>query len=457
MSWSSKEKITASPNYNRWLVPPAALCIHLCIGQIYAYSVFNNPLTHLIGRTDQAPNDWNLKTVGWIFSIALFCLGASAATFGKWVEKVGPRKTMFVSALCFCGGFVVAALGVHLHNIWLLYLGNGVLGGIGLGLGYISPVSTLIKWFPDRPGMATGLAIMGFGGGAMIGSPLAVWLMNNFRNADSPGVSETMLVMGLLYYILMMFGAWIVRIPPGGWMPAKYEPKVKANISTPSFTVDEAVRTRQFWLLFGVLMLNVTAGIGVLGQASVMIQEMFSETSVGSERAVTEAAAAGFVGLLSLFNMIGRFFWSSLSDQIGRKYTYLIFFTLGAILYFLIPLAGQQKNVVFFVILFCIILTMYGGGFATIPAYLKDLFGDKQVGAIHGRLLLAWSIAALLGPVLVNYIRSYQIEVLQIPKANAYSTTMYIMSGLLIIGGVLNLMIRPVSQKISISTANQMS
>lgn len=457
MSWLSKENITAPAGYNRWLVPPAALCIHLCIGQIYAYSVFNNPLTHLLGRTDPTPEDWNLKTVGWIFSIALFCLGASAATFGKWVERVGPRRTMFVSALCFCGGFMVAALGVQLHQVWLLYLGNGVLGGIGLGLGYISPVSTLIKWFPDKPGMATGLAIMGFGGGAMIGSPLAVWLMNHFRTTQSPGVAETMIAMGFLYFILMMFGVWIVRIPSSGWAPDNYTPKVKANMTTQSFTVDEAIRTKQFYLLFGVLMLNVTAGIGVLGQASVMIQEMFSVTSVGADRAVTEAAAAGFVGLLSLFNMGGRFFWSSLSDVIGRKITYLVFFTLGALLYFLVPMAGQQKNIVLFVILFCVILTMYGGGFATIPAYLKDLFGDKQVGAIHGRLLLAWSIAALLGPVLVNYIRAYQIEVLHVPKANAYSTTMYIMSGLLLIGGVLNLMIKPVRLQNSVTTIKENS
>jgi len=442
--WLSKERITASGDYNRWLVPPAALCIHLCIGQIYAYSVFNNPLTHIIGRSQPVEEDWDLKTVGWIFSIALFCLGASAATFGKWVERVGPRLTMFVSALCFSGGFMVAAMGVQFHQIWLLYLGNGVLGGIGLGLGYISPVSTLIKWFPDRPGMATGLAIMGFGGGAMIGSPLAVWLMNYFRTSVSPGITETLIMMGFLYFILMMFGVWIVRIPSPGWKPLNYQPKVKTNMTTQSLTVDQAIRTPQFYLLFGVLMLNVTAGIGVLGQASVMIQEMFSPASVGAEHAVTEAAAAGFVGLLSLFNMLGRFFWSSLSDWLGRRYTYLIFFTLGAVLYFLVPLSGQHLNIVLFIGLFCVILSMYGGGFATIPAYIKDLFGDKQVGAIHGRLLLAWSVAALLGPVLVNYIRSYQIEVVGIPKANAYSTTMLIMSGLLIIGFFLNLMIKPV-------------
>ncbi|HJW29225.1 MAG TPA: MFS transporter, partial [Saprospiraceae bacterium] len=227
----------------------------------------------------------------------------------------------------------------------------------------------------------------------------------------------------------------------------KNESILKSTMATQSLTVDQAIYTPQFYLLFGVLMLNVTAGIGVLGQASVMIQEMFSTASVGQERAVTEAAAAGFVGLLSLFNMIGRFFWSSLSDRIGRKYTYAVFFSLGAVLYFLVPLAGHRGNIVLFVGLFCVILTMYGGGFATIPAYLKDLFGDKQVGAIHGRLLLAWSMAALLGPVLVNYIRSYQIETLHIPKANAYSTTMYIMSGLLVIGFILNILIRPVHQR----------
>jgi MFS family permease len=451
----SKETITATASYNRWLVPPAALCIHLCIGQIYAYSVFNNPLTHLLGRTEPTPQDWNLKTVGWIFSIALFFLGASSATFGKWVERVGPRLTMFVSALCFCGGFLIAALGVHLHQIWLLYVGNGVLGGIGLGLGYISPVSTLIKWFPDRPGMATGMAIMGFGGGAMIGSPLAVWLMHYFQTPDSAGVKETMIVMGFLYFILILFGAWIVRIPPPGWQPLNTNIKHKTSLASQNLTVDQAIRTPQFYLLFGVLMLNVTAGIGVLGQASVMIQEMFSPASMGDQHAVTEVAAAGFVGLLSLFNMIGRFFWSSLSDWIGRKWTYALFFALGSVLYFLVPLSGHHHNLVLFVGLFCVILTMYGGGFATIPAYLKDLFGDKQVGAIHGRLLLAWSMAALLGPILVNYIRSYQIEVLHVLKADAYSTTMYIMSGLLVIGFILNMLIRPVHKRFFTNPLNE--
>jgi MFS family permease len=443
----SKQRITASPGYNRWLVPPAALCIHLCIGQIYAYSVFNNPLTQLIGISQPVPDDWDLKTIGWIFSIALFVLGASAAVFGKWVERAGPRRAMFVSGLCFSGGFLISALGVQWHQIWLLYLGNGVLGGIGLGLGYISPVSTLIKWFPDRPGMATGMAIMGFGGGAMIASPLSVLLMSYFQTPYSVGVMETFIVLALIYFVFILFAMLIVRVPPEGWNPVQGQVNRKAGISHPGLTADQAALTPQFYLLFGVLMLNVTAGIGVLGQASVMIQEMFSPTSVGEERAVTAAAAAGFVGLLSLFNMAGRFFWSSLSDWIGRKNTYLVFFLLGACLYFLIPLSGQSKSLGMFVALFCVIMSMYGGGFATIPAYIKDLFGTRQVGAIHGRLLFAWSLAALLGPVLVNYIRAYQIEELGIPKAEAYSTTMYIMSGLLVIGLILNMLIKPVNQR----------
>jgi len=307
-----KSHTLAPPGYNRWLVPPAALSIHLCIGQIYAYSVFNQPLTQLIGITESAPGDWSLVQVGLIFSIALFCLGASAAVFGKWLERVGPRRAMFTSALCFAGGFVLSAIGVELHQIWLLYLGHGVLGGIGLGLGYISPVSTLIKWFPDRPGMATGMAIMGFGGGAMVASPLAIWLMEHFKTPTDMGVSQTFLVMGGLYLCFMLFGVFTVRIPDVGFSTAP-NPKIKIH-HPKSVDANMAIITPQFYLLFCVLMLNVTAGIGVLGQASVMIQEMFSEKVVGTDRAVTAAAAGGFVGLLSLFNMGGRFFWSSLSS-----------------------------------------------------------------------------------------------------------------------------------------------
>lgn len=448
-SFLDRDHSIAKPGYSRWLVPPAALSIHLCIGQIYAYSVFNEPMTRIIGITASAPGDWALTTLGWIFSIALFMLGASAAVFGKWLDRVGPRKAMFTSAVCFCSGFGVAALGVYLHNIWIVYLGHGVLGGIGLGLGYISPVSTLIKWFPDRPGLATGMAIMGFGGGAMIASPMSVSLMNFFKGPHSVGVAETFIAMGLIYFIVMMFGVFTVRVPASDWQTDKLvsHKKPSALITTEQVDADTAIQTPQFWLIFAVLMLNVTAGIGVLGQASVMIQEMFSSEAVGKDLAVTATAAAGFVGLLSLFNMIGRFFWSSISDKIGRKNTYTIFFLLGALLYIAIPTLGNLGDPILFIITFCIIISMYGGGFATVPAYLKDMFGVMQVGAIHGRLLVAWSLAAIFGPTLINYLRAYQIETVGLPPAQAYSFTMYIMAGLLVIGFVANMMIRPVDGK----------
>lgn len=451
LSFLDRSHSIARPGFSRWLVPPAALSIHLCIGQIYAYSVFNEPMTRVLGVTSSAPNDWPLTTLGWIFSIALFMLGASAALFGKWVERVGPRKAMFASALCFCSGFVIAALGVRMHNIWIVYLGHGVLGGIGLGLGYISPVSTLIKWFPDRPGLATGMAIMGFGGGAMIASPLSVNLMNLFKSASSVGVAETFLAMGVIYFLFMMFGVFTVRVPAPGWKPIGYNPEINkiqhALITSANVDADSAIKTPQFWLIFAVLMLNVTAGIGVLGQAAVMIQEMFSVAAVGESKAVTVAAAAGFVGLLSLFNMLGRFFWSSTSDKIGRKNTYSIFFLLGAVLYIAIPSFGNMGSTALFIITFGIIISMYGGGFATVPAYLKDMFGVMQVGAIHGRLLVAWSLAALFGPTLINYLRAYQIETVKLPPAEAYSFTMYIMAGLLLIGWVCNLLVKPVDEK----------
>jgi len=446
----NRENSIAKSNYNRWFVPIAALCIHLCIGQIYAFSVFNKPLTKIIGVAEQTPDDWKLTELGWIFTIAIFFLGASAAVLGKWVEKVGPRKTMFYAAICFSSGFLVSAIGIYFHQIWLLYLGSGVLGGIGLGLGYISPVSTLIKWFPDRPGMATGMAIMGFGGGAMIASPLSVHLMEFYESSTSNGVYETFITMGIIYLVIMMVGSIIVRIPSDDWTPKGYDPSTQKKsklITTNHVLVDKAVKTPQFWLLFMVLGLNVSAGIGVLSQASVMIQEMFSADNIGSSAAVTARDAAIFVGLLSLFNMIGRFVWSSLSDYLGRKTTYSIFFILGILLYVLIPFTGSIGSVLLFTIAFSIIISMYGGGFATIPAYLKDMFGNKQIGAIHGRLLLAWSFAAIIGPVTINYLREYQINELNMPSSDVYNITMYLMAGLLFFGLLCNLFIKPVDSK----------
>jgi MFS family permease len=437
----SRERIIAPPGFNRWMVPPAALCVHLCIGQAYAFSVFNLPMTKLLGITTSTPDDWKLTDLGWIFSIAIVCLGLSAAVLGRWVEEGGPRKAMFASGVCFSGGFLISAVGVYLHNLWIIYLGYGVLGGIGLGLGYISPVSTLIKWFPDRPGMATGMAIMGFGGAAFIASPLSVWLMAQFSTPTHVGVAETFIVLGVVYFCFMMVGAAIVRLPASGWMPAGYVPPVqpKKLVTTSHVFVYQALKTPQFWLIWWVLCLNVTAGIGVLGQASAMSQEMFPGR-------ITAATAGGFVGLLSLFNMGGRFFWASISDYIGRKNTYFAFFALGVILYAAVPYSGAAGSVSLFVLCFCIILSMYGGGFATVPAYLRDMFGTRYVGAIHGMLLTAWSAAGIFGPVLVNYIRQYNVDH-GVAKAQAYNITMYLMAALLVVGFLCNLFITAVNER----------
>ncbi|MGY2489124.1 L-lactate MFS transporter [Cupriavidus sp. CP313] len=437
----SKEAIIARPGFNRWMVPPAALAVHLCIGQAYAFSVFNEPLTRILGVTQSAPGDWQLTTLGWVFSLAIFFLGISAAFAGKWLEKVGPRRTMFTAACCFGGGFLVSALGIWLHQIWLLYLGYGVLGGIGLGLGYVSPVSTLIRWFPDRRGMATGMAIMGFGGGAMIGAPLSVALMNTFKSATSAGVAQTFLVMGVVYFISMSIGALAIRIPAPGWAPPGYVPTTTARkmVTHAHVHIDQALKTPQFYLLWVILFLNITAGIGVLGQAAVMIQETFK----GS---ITAAAAAGFVGLLSIGNMTGRFLWSSASDYFGRKITYAIFFAFGAALYMAVPAVGGSGNVALFVACYFLILTMYGGGFATIPAYLADMFGTAYVGGIHGRLLTAWAAAGIAGPALVNYIREHKLA-MGVPRSEVYVDTLHIMAGLLVAGFVCNLLIRPVHER----------
>ena len=443
----SKQATVAAPGFSRWMVPPAALAVHLCIGQAYAFSVFNGPLTKVIGITQPAPGDWPLTTLGWIFSLAIVFLGLSAAFAGKWLEHVGPRRTMFTAACCFGGGFLISALGVWLHQIVLLYLGYGVIGGIGLGLGYVSPVSTLIRWFPDRRGMATGMAIMGFGGGAMIAAPLSVALMNHFKSATSVGVAETFVVLGIAYFISMTIGALAIRVPAPDWKPAGWVPPDTSHkmITRNHVHIDRALTTPQFYLVWLVLFLNVTAGIGILGQASVMIQESFKNT-------VTPTAAAGFVGLLSLFNMGGRFVWASSSDKLGRKNTYSVFFVLGAVLYYLVPNFATSGNIALFVLSYCVILSMYGGGFSTVPAYLADLFGTAFVGGIHGRLLTAWAAAGVAGPVLVNYIRAYEVAH-GVAKADAYTMTVHIMTALLIVGFVCNLLVKRVDEKHHMSDA----
>jgi MFS family permease len=443
-SFLDRERSIAPEGFSRWRVPPAALAIHLAIGQVYAFSVFKIPLSQLIGISKSIPGaDWKQSQLAWIFSLAIVVLGLSAATFGKWLETAGPRKAMFASAVCFSSGFFISFFGVHFHQLWIIYLGYGIIGGIGLGLGYISPVSTLIKWFPDRPGLSTGLAIMGFGGGAMIGSPLAVKLMAHFRGPGHLGVGHTFLIMGSLYFVFMMFGVFTIRVPRDGWKPEGWAHPAKASamITTHNVDVNTAFRTPQFWLLWIVLCMNVTAGIGILEQASPMIQDLFR----GS---VSPVAAAGFVGLLSLFNMGGRFFWASVSDFIGRKPTYFLFFAAGAVLYFFVPQTGGDhlNSVKLFVAITCVLLSMYGGGFATIPAYLRDMFGTHNVSAIHGRLLTAWSTAGVLGPLLVNRIRESQLAQ-GVDKASAYQTVLHIMSVLLLVGFAANLFVRPVADK----------
>ncbi|MEO6078859.1 MAG: OFA family MFS transporter [Steroidobacteraceae bacterium] len=477
--WLGRERIIAGPHFNRWLIPPAALAIHLCIGMAYGFSVFWLPLSRSIGISAAhacAPDttvwtyltatncDWPVSMLGWTYTLFFVVLGSSAALFGHWLETAGPRKAGVVAALCWSGGLLIGALGVHLHQLWLLWLGCGVIGGLGLGLGYISPVSTLIKWFPDRRGMATGLAIMGFGGGAMIGSPLADRLMRHFSTADSVGVAPTLVTLALLYLVAMLIGAFGYRVPPSGWKPPGWAPPSQAAKlkTTRHVNVDRVFGIPQFWLLWAVLCLNVSAGIGVVGMASPMLQEVFGGKLLGGseplarlatdQRAQVATIAAAFAGLLSLFNIFGRIFWASFSDVIGRKATYCVFFLLGLALYASAPWAGNSGHVAVFVVIFCLILTMYGGGFATIPAYLADLFGTQHVGAIHGRLLTAWSAAGILGPVIVNYIREHQLQ-RGLPADQAYNVTMYILAAFLLGGLICNLLVRPVAERHFMSDA----
>jgi len=473
--WLDRENTVAEAGFNRWMVPPAALAIHLCIGMIYGFSVFLLPLSRVIGLTKSTACpadvgilarlvtttcDWQVADLGWIFSIGIVVLGASAALFGGWLERHGPRKAGVVAALCWGGGFLISAYGIYIHQLWMLWLGSGVIGGIGLGLGYISPVSTLIKWFPDRRGMATGMAIMGFGGGALIGAPLANNLMATFAGPDTIGVWQTFVVMGVIYFVFMMGGALGYRVPPAGWQPEGWKTPASSSsgmITSRDVDLKDAHKTPQFWMIWIVLCFNVSAGIGVLGLASPILQEIFAGKLVGApdvgflqldagQKAAVAAIAAGFIGLLSLFNIGGRFFWASISDRIGRKMTYATFFVLGAVLYATAPYLAHTGNRALFVLAFCVILSMYGGGFATVPAYLADMFGTKFVGAIHGRLLTAWSTAGILGPVVVNYIRDAQIAA-GVPRAEVYDRTMLILAGFLVVGFIANLMVRPVADK----------
>ena len=474
-----RDRIVAGPQFNRWLVPPAALAIHLCIGMAYGFSVFWLPLSRTLGSAAAGGKpiacpagsgilyalfatrcDWLISDLNWVFTLFIVFLGIAAALWGGWLEEAGPRKAGVLAAFCWSGGLLLGAAGIVTHQLWILWLGTGVLGGIGLGLGYISPVSTLIKWFPDRRGMATGMAIMGFGGGAMIGAPLAQILMTYFGAPGMPGVWQTFVAMGLIYFVFMLAGAFGYRVPAAGWRPAGWTPpaaNLKAMITHGQVHLRDAHKTRAFWFIWIVLCMNVSAGIGVLSMASPMLQEIFGGSLIGntgvaftalsdSQHAAVAAVAAGFTGLLSLFNIGGRFFWASLSDHIGRKATYFVFFLLGISLYALAPWAAHAGSKILFVAIFCVILSMYGGGFATVPAYLADMFGTQFVGAIHGRLLTAWSTAGVVGPVLVSYMREAAISA-GVPRSSVYDVTLYLLAGLLVIGMIANLLVHPVPRK----------
>jgi len=474
-----REHTVAKAGFNRWLVPPAALCIHLCIGMAYGFSVFWLPLSRAIGITQSkaCPDislwqelftttcDWKVASLGWMYTLFFVLLGVSAAIWGGWLERSGPRKAGVVAACCWGGGLLIGAFGIYVHQLWIMWLGAGVIGGVGLGLGYISPVSTLVKWFPDRRGMATGMAIMGFGGGAMIGAPLANNLINYFKTPTSVGVWETFVAMGVIYFVFMMIGAFAYRVSPVGWQPEGWTPpsEKKSMITEHNVHLNNAHKTPQFWLIWWVLCLNVSAGIGVIGMASPMLQEIFAGNLIGlhgvkfnaltvDQKTAIAAIAAGFAGLLSLFNIGGRFFWASLSDYIGRKNTYYCFFLLGIALYAAAPAFANAGSKALFVLAFGVILSMYGGGFATVPAYLADMFGTQFVGAIHGRLLTAWSTAGIIGPVVVNYIREFQLAA-GVPRDKLYDSTMYILCAMLAVGLICNFLIKPVDPKWNMSEA----
>ena len=442
----AREHTVAGSGFNRWLIPPAALAVHLCIGQVYATSVYKTALV--------AHFDSSLTAIGVAFSIAIVMLGISAAVFGTWVDRNGPRAAMFVSACFWVTGFLVGALGIAVGSIWVFYLGYGVIGGVGLGIGYISPVSTLIKWFPDRPGLATGMAIMGFGGGALIASPLSGELLaaydptyNATQNpvADGHALVLLFLTLAAIYVCFMMFGAFTMRVPAEDWTPDGFDPstvKAKSLVTSESVSAANAIKTPQFWLLWTILFCNVTAGIGILEQAAPMIQDFFRD---GATSTVSVVAAGGFVGVLSLFNMGGRFVWSSTSDHVGRKAIFFVYLGVGLVLYVLLATIGTSSTAVF-VLLAAVILSFYGGGFATIPAYLRDLFGTFQVGAIHGRLLTAWSAAGVVGPLIVNSVLDSQGTPGTL-TADAYRPALFIMVGLLALGLLANSMVRPVAAR----------
>lgn len=554
----SKERIVRGPEFNRWLAVPPSIAVHLCIGSVYAWSIYNPALIEVLGVATSAGDDWTLRQVVWIFSVAIAFTGLTAAFAGKWVEKVGPRMVCVMAACFWGGGYMLSSLGVTLHQLWLIYLGYGVIGGIGLGLGYVSPVSNLIRWFPDRRGLAAGMAIMGFGGGAMIAVPLKEFFLQYFYKVPqylgtvdavdmithsgrrfvevggqlkevvvagaveaahvlapgteaagvyvvgtgSAGVAQTFLFFGVVYFLVIMVSAFLYRVPvpgykPQGWEPPSGKDSSKRMISQKDVHIDQALKTPQFYQVWVVLCLNVTAGIGIISVAKTMMTEIFSSALPDI---VDVTFAATYVLMIGMFNMLGRIMWASASDKLGRRNTCSIFCAAGFLLYLSIPVAAHQVSLdpsIFWLLMFyaatMIIFTFYGGVFATVPAYLADLFGTCYVGGIYGRLLTAWSVAGVLGPLAVTSLRdrSLMTEINRLaetvspqqfvktfgagvndleilvqnktvtlaklmdiapegtvdPTASLYNSTMYVMAALLVIALISNLLIKPVHEK----------
>ncbi|WP_096187678.1 L-lactate MFS transporter [Evansella halocellulosilytica] len=403
---------------NRWLIALAAVGIHISIGSVYAWSVFTNPLMNEFG--------WDLSAVSMTFSIAIVFLGLSAAFMGHFVEKYGPRISGIVATVFFGIGMLGSGLAVFIESLWLLYFTYGALGGIGLGIGYITPVSTLVKWFPDRRGLATGLAIMGFGFSAMIASPVMEALIN------SVGIASTFITLGIVYFVVMTASSLYLERPPEGWMPEGFKQQVESGDKKPAtdlsqLTANEAVKTARFWYLWMMLFINVTCGIAIISVASPMAQEIAG---------LSAAAAATMVGIMGVFNGVGRIGWASISDYIGRPNLYMTFFIIQIVSFLLLP---SITHALIFQLIIFVIMSCYGGGFAAIPAFIGDVFGTKQLGAIHGYILTAWAAAGIVGPILASWIRE---------TTESYAGTLYIFGGMFIVAFIVSLLIRVDIKKI---------
>lgn len=384
---------------NKWLIVLAAIGIHISIGSVYAWSVLTRPIMEAMG--------FSLQQVTWTFSLAILFLGTSAGFLGTYVERMGPRKSGLIAAAFFGTGMLGTAYALTQHSLMLMYLFYGVIGGIGLGTGYITPVSTLVKWFPNNRGLATGLAIMGFGFASLIAGPLMQLLIAEY------GLIQNFIILGCVYIVVMVCSALYLEPPKMPEITVKGTYKVQADVNQPKqYTVSEAMKTWQFYALWWVFFTNITCGIGLLAVASPMAQEVIK---------MSPMAAASMVGIIGLLNGGGRIFWSTISDYIGRRNTYIMFFAIEIAAFYM--LAGVTDSFLFQALIF-LIITCYGGGFSCMPAYLSDIYGTKQLSAIHGRILTAWGLAGIAGPLLLSQI--YE-------RTHSYSVTLYFFSACFVV------------------------